>query len=100
MIGNLFQHLQGFGIDVLRLCIWLVLLTVIFLPLERLCVLHPRKRRLKGVPTDLAFYFLKSLLPAAIIGIPISLLVAVLHHLTPEAYTEAIGGLPLPARLF
>jgi len=100
MTGSLLQHAYAFGIDVLRLCIWLVLLTVIFLPLERFFALHRRADRLKGVPTDLAFYFLNSLLPAVLIGIPISVLVAGLQRVTPEAYTEAVSALPLALKLF
>lgn len=100
MTGSLLQHAYAFGIDVFRLCVWLVLLTVIFVPLERFFVLHPREGRLKGVPGDLAFYFLNSLLPAFLIGIPISVLVAGLQRVTPEAYTDAVGGLPLAAKLF
>src|SRR5689334_9524050 len=93
MIAGLLQH-------AVTLCLWLVILTAIFVPLERLFVLHPRKDRLKGVPMDLAFYFLNSLLPAILIGIPISVLVTGLKRVTPEAYTDAVASLPLGVTIF
>ena len=72
-----------------------MLLVVIFLPIDRLFVLHPREDRLKGAPIDLAFHFLNSLLPAVLIGTPISVLVAGLRRVPPGAYTDSVAGLPL-----
>ena len=35
MIDSLLRHLPGFAVDVFRLCVWLVILAVVFVPLER-----------------------------------------------------------------
>ena len=60
--------------DAGRLAIWLVLLVAIFVPLERLCALHPAKIWRKQIGVDLAWYFMNSLLPAAILSVPLALL--------------------------
>jgi len=39
------EHLRAFLIDVIRLCLWLLILAAIFLPLERFFVLHPSAER-------------------------------------------------------
>src|ERR1700677_3640273 len=58
------HHLLGYLTDVARLSAWLVLLIVIFLPLERLFGLSPRKFFQKSVAVDVGYYFLNGLVPA------------------------------------
>lgn len=99
MASGLLQHALTFGIDVARLCIWLVLLTLIFLPLERLFALRQSADRRRAIPTDLGFYFLNSLLPALIMAVPLSMLVTALRQITPQAYVETVTALPLWSKL-
>ncbi len=86
-------------VQVLRLFVWLVLLTVLFVPLERLFALHPAKVFRKGVLTDLLYYFLSSLLPAMLLAIPLSLLTWAVLHLLPAGYLRWVNGLPLAVRV-
>ena len=51
------QHVQSFLISVIRLSAWLLLLAVVFLPLERLFALHRRKFFCKSLVSDIGFYF-------------------------------------------
>ena len=44
---------------------WLLLLAVVFLPLERLTALHPRKFFCKSLVSDIGFYFISGLIPGA-----------------------------------
>lgn len=67
------QHLQAVLIDVVRLCLWLLILAVIFLPLERLFALHPQKIFRKAIAVDLGYYFLSSLLPGVVLAVPLAL---------------------------
>jgi sterol desaturase/sphingolipid hydroxylase (fatty acid hydroxylase superfamily) len=90
---------QAFAVEVLRLIVWLVLLTAIFAPLERLFALRRAPGRLRDAPADIAFYFLNSLLPLAILAAPLAVLAAIVRHLTPPDYAQAIAGLPLWAKL-
>lgn len=45
--------LQTFAIDILRLCLWLVVLAVVFVPVERLFALRQARVRRAGIGTDL-----------------------------------------------
>ena len=71
---HLLRQALVFLFDVGRLAVWLVLLVAIFVPLERLCAVHPAKIWRKQVGVDLAWYFINSLLPAALLSVPLALL--------------------------
>ena len=99
MTAALSHQAQAFAVDLARLLIWLVVLTLVFVPLERLFVLHPRKQRWKAVPADLAFYFLNSLLPALLLAIPLAAMAAAARQFTPAPYAHAVAALPLWAKI-
>lgn len=86
-------------VQVLRLSVWLVLLTVLFAPLERLFALHPTGLFRKHVLADLFYYFLSSLLPAMLLAIPLSLLTWAVLHLLPAGYLRWVNALPLAIRV-
>lgn len=79
----------------LRLCIWLVLLTVLFVPLERLFALRPSKLRRAQIGNDLAYYFISSLVPAALMALPLALLAGLLQRVVPPGYYAAVQALPV-----
>ena len=93
------HYLIGVLTLALRLAVWLVLLTAILIPLERLFVLHRRKRTLRQTGVDLAFYFMNGVVPTMIASIPLALLAAVIRRATPEAYSDWVGGLPLAVKI-
>ena len=78
----------------LRFSLWLVLLAVIFVPLERLFALHPQKIFRKAILTDLAYYFLGSLVPGFLLGFPLALVAWFVRHAIPAAYTSAVAAWP------
>lgn len=90
----LLHHAQTLAVDVVRLCVWLVLLAVVFVPLERAFSLRARttKRRWLG---DLGFYFVNSLLPAAVLALPLGLIAAGTRAVLPDGYLAAVAALPL-----
>lgn len=85
--------------DAGRLAIWLVLLVAIFVPLERLCALHPAKIWRRQIGVDLAWYFVNSLLPAAILSVPLALLSRFLRGMDPGGFYSAMALLPLWLKL-
>jgi sterol desaturase/sphingolipid hydroxylase (fatty acid hydroxylase superfamily) len=87
------------AIDIARLSVWLLLLAVIFVPLERLFALHPGRVWRPGMAADVGLYFLNSLLPGIILSIPLAALAVAVHRIIPAAYTDAIAALPFWARL-
>jgi sterol desaturase/sphingolipid hydroxylase (fatty acid hydroxylase superfamily) len=88
-----------FAATALRLCAWLVLLTALFVPLERwFGVRHaPASRRELG--NRLAYYFISSLVPAVLLGVPTALLAAAARHLVPDALPAALLALPPALRV-
>src|SRR5271165_6269289 len=82
-----------------RPSVWLMILVVIFVPLERVFAVHPQKVLRKGIVTDLGYYFLSSLLPALLLAAPLGLLAWVVHQAVPSGILAATAALPLWARV-
>jgi len=97
--NHLIRHAELFLTQVFSLAVWLVLLIAIFVPLERLFGLRPIKFFRKQVGVDLAWYFINSILPAAVIVVPLSLLAQALHHINPGGYYSMVAGWHLWIRL-
>lgn len=98
-LRQLQQHLPPLAFDVIRLSIWLVLLVLIFVPLEKLYAQHRQKVFRKGFLTDLGYYFLNSLLPKLLLILPLSLIARVLHSLVPGGLYSWVADMPLWMRL-
>jgi hypothetical protein len=58
-----------------RLSMWLAVFAAVFVPIERIFVLHSQKILRKGIAVDLGYYFLTGLLPGLVLAPPISLAV-------------------------
>lgn len=97
-LRQLQQHLPPFTLDVFKLCIWLLLLIVVFVPMERLCGLHVQKVFRRGFITDLGYYFLNGLLPKLLLAVPLSIVAMALHYLGPSGWYERVADLPLGVR--
>lgn len=91
-------QLHSFGVDVLRLGLWLAILAAVFVPLERLFALRPAKVWRAGIATDLGYYFLSSLLPAAMLALPLALLSTALNRVLPTEWLGWTTVLPFWAR--
>lgn len=90
--------LSEFAVDVARTCVWLVLLVVLFVPLERWFGMrhaqpNPQLRH------NLAYYFISSLVPILLLTAPMALLATAAHYLAPAALTTTVAELPLAARV-
>ncbi|MGO8700191.1 MAG: sterol desaturase family protein [Limisphaerales bacterium] len=99
MTAHLARHALSFGVNLGRLSVWLVLLVCIFVPLERLFALHPAKIWRKQVGVDLAWYFINSLVPAAIIAVPLLMLARALRGADPGGLYSAVALWPLWLKL-
>ncbi|MGX9784118.1 sterol desaturase family protein [Janthinobacterium lividum] len=95
LLHTLQTHLPGIAIDVLRLVLWLVLLALIFVPLERFFGERHAGRSRTELFSDLGFYFISSLLPAALLAAPLALLAVAGQRLLPDAIPAALSALPL-----
>jgi sterol desaturase/sphingolipid hydroxylase (fatty acid hydroxylase superfamily) len=94
-LRQLQQDLPPIALDVFRLCIWLVLLVLIFVPVERLWAQHRQRVFRNAFITDLAYYFLNSLLPKLLLILPLSGLAWGLHYFVPNALYSWVADMPL-----
>src|SRR5579862_8960212 len=85
--------------DLLRLCAWLVLLAVIFVPLERLWPLHPRKVIRESFLTDLGYYFLSGFAPKILLFLPLTFLALCIHRFLAGGFYPWMSALPMGLRL-
>jgi sterol desaturase/sphingolipid hydroxylase (fatty acid hydroxylase superfamily) len=93
------HQLQAFAVEIVRLTIWLLLLMVVFVPLERLFAVHPRRLLCKSVPVDLGYYFLNSILPKMLLTLPMAFIAWVLRFMLPPGLHSCLAGMPLGPRL-
>ena len=54
----------------------LIVFSAVFIPLERLFALHPRRFISKALFQDLAYYFISSVVPALLLAFPLSVAAA------------------------
>jgi sterol desaturase/sphingolipid hydroxylase (fatty acid hydroxylase superfamily) len=96
-VSELLQHyhLLGYALTALRQCAWLVILTVIFLPLEQLWAVHPQKIFRKSVLGDLGYYFISGLVPHLLLIVPLSLAAYAAYELIPWRVHAAVAAWPL-----
>jgi sterol desaturase/sphingolipid hydroxylase (fatty acid hydroxylase superfamily) len=93
------QHLLAFLMSWLRLCAWLLFLALIFLPLERLFALHPRKFLRKSLAQDLGYYFINGLVPGLVLAVPLSLAAMGAHAVVPWRMQAAVAEWSLWQRI-
>ncbi|GAB6139307.1 sterol desaturase family protein [Methylosoma difficile] len=99
ILQQLQQNLPTFAVDIIRLFIWLILLIIIFVPLEFLFKQQSKKVFRKGFFTDLVYYFISSLLPVRVLIVPMTALAWGLHAIVPSELQQWTAGLPLGERL-
>jgi sterol desaturase/sphingolipid hydroxylase (fatty acid hydroxylase superfamily) len=85
--------------SVFRLAVWLLLLGVIFLPLERLFALRPRKILNKTLAADISFYFISGIVPALLLASPLALAAHIAHDFVPFRVHVAVAAWPLWVRV-
>ncbi len=99
LLSYLYAHMAAPLIQLIRLVIWLVLLSAVFVPLERLFGLRPREIFRKGVGTDLVYYFLSSLAPGLCMSLPLAAVAWSAHRLLPAGFLGAVAHWPLSFRI-
>jgi sterol desaturase/sphingolipid hydroxylase (fatty acid hydroxylase superfamily) len=99
IVEYLQRHLLPFMLDLLRLGIWLLLLMMVFVPLEKLFAVHPQSVFRKSFAIDLGYYFLNNLLPKALLVLPMAVIAWSLHSVVPAGLHSWVADLPLWNRL-
>lgn len=96
---NLLTQLQPHALNALSLLLWLVLLCIVFVPLERLLGARGDAPPQREWGHNLGYYFLTNLVPAVALSAPLALLGALASALLPPALPATMAALPLPARI-
>ena len=91
-------HLLQFAASLIRMTVWLAVLSAVFVPLERLFALHPTKILRKEAGVDVGYYFVNGLVPALVLGPPMAVVVLVSHAVIPAAVLATIASWPLAVR--
>ncbi|TRW15350.1 sterol desaturase family protein [Glacieibacterium frigidum] len=81
--------------QVMKLSVWLALLTAIFVPLERWFALKASPWRRAEIGNDLAYYFINNIVPAMLLALPLAALATLLQHVVPAGFYEGVRALPL-----
>lgn len=92
------DQLHSLLMSILRLATWLALMTIVFLPLERLFAVRRRAmlgRRLAG---DIGFFFISGLIPSLLLTPVLAATALAADAVMPLAWQEAVGALPLWGR--
>jgi sterol desaturase/sphingolipid hydroxylase (fatty acid hydroxylase superfamily) len=92
-------HFISFLKDLVRLSVWLVLLMIVFVPLERIFGNRTQKIFRRSFGADVFYYFLNGVLPKLLLITSLAVVTAGLHRLVPLAYYSYVGALPTWLRL-
>ena len=92
---QLHPQLLSLILSVARLSLWLVILAVIFLPLELLFAVRPGKFLRKSLLGDLGYYFLSGLVPNLLLALPMGLVAYAAYYLVPSRIHAEIAAWPL-----
>jgi sterol desaturase/sphingolipid hydroxylase (fatty acid hydroxylase superfamily) len=93
------QHVLGFAINALRVCVLLAIIVAVFAPLEHFFAVRPAKLFEKGWSVNLGWYFFNSLITTLILAPPAALIAWAVHAVLPASVTSAAAGLPMWARM-
>jgi sterol desaturase/sphingolipid hydroxylase (fatty acid hydroxylase superfamily) len=99
LIDAMLAHLPPFAVNVIRLCIWLALLSVILLPIERWIALRKARVTGRALAVDLGLYFFNSLIPAMILSMVFGLVGVATRSVLPPAFQAAMAALPFAVKL-
>jgi len=88
-------YLLGTTLSVLRLSLWLLIIAVIFLPLELLFAVRPANIFRKQILGDLGFYFVSGLVPNLLLTVPLAIAAYAAYHFVPWRIHAAVAAWPL-----
>jgi sterol desaturase/sphingolipid hydroxylase (fatty acid hydroxylase superfamily) len=75
--------------------LWLFLLIVLFVPLERLFAVNRQPTLRPQMLVDLGYYFLTGLIPTLILAVPLGTVAALSRQIVPDSYFLWVAMLPI-----
>ncbi len=98
MLQQLQTALPPWAFEFLKFGNGLILLVVLFVPLERVFALKPQRVLREGWRTDVVYYFLTSILPGKIIVVPVIAALWLMHMVAPQGLAPSLADWPGWAR--
>src|SRR5580658_9986025 len=92
-------HLLSFLSDLVGTSVWLVLLLIVFVPLERIFGNRAQKVFRQSFGADVFYYFLNGIVPKLLFILPLTVLSAAVHHTIPIAFYSSVAAMPVWLRL-
>ncbi len=93
------MHLPAFARMLAQLAANLALVTLVFVPLERLFAARRQRIMRPAFWTDLGYYLVGGLLPKLLLIVPLSMLAWAVHRAVPGGYFAAVAHWPMAVRL-
>lgn len=93
------SHLQVILRDVARVVVWLLLVSLIFLPLEHFFAVRPRKFLRRTLAQDISYYFINGLIPGLLLATPLALVAIGAHYIVPWRVQSTVAAWPLWQRV-
>jgi sterol desaturase/sphingolipid hydroxylase (fatty acid hydroxylase superfamily) len=93
-----YPHLYGYFLEAVRACIWLLILSLIFIPLEMLFPLHKERTFRATTASDLGFYFVSTFLPSVVLLIPLTITAYFAFKLVPGGWRAEVASWPVWVR--
>jgi sterol desaturase/sphingolipid hydroxylase (fatty acid hydroxylase superfamily) len=90
----MFQHFSATLLHIAQLSAWLVILAMVFVPLERWFALRPMRLLRGEIAVDLGYYFLSNLLPTILMAVPLAGLAYITQNLIPPEWLLWSHALP------
>jgi sterol desaturase/sphingolipid hydroxylase (fatty acid hydroxylase superfamily) len=95
----MFAHLPPVVLNVARLCVWLALLSLILVPLERWLALRHARIAGRRLAADIGLYFFNSIVPAAVLSALFGLFAVAIRAVLPGALQAAVAAVPFAVKL-
>ena len=93
------RHLLSLASQLVNLAFWLVLVLIVFVPLERIFGNRAQKVFRRSFGADIFYYFLNGILPKLLLILPLTFLSATVHHAIPNAFYSWVAAMPVWLRL-
>jgi sterol desaturase/sphingolipid hydroxylase (fatty acid hydroxylase superfamily) len=99
VVAPILLYGRHIAMSLAALAIWLLLLGIIFVPLERLFLLRAGRIFRAAFLIDLAYYFLNGIIPGLVLTLPLGLAAWVAHRIVPLGVAATFAHWPLGVRL-
>jgi sterol desaturase/sphingolipid hydroxylase (fatty acid hydroxylase superfamily) len=93
-------YLRHGAMTLVALTGWLILLGIIFIPLERLFYLRPGKILRSQLLADIGYYFMNGVVPGVVLSLPLTAAAWAAHIIMPPGVTAIYAHWPVALRLF